>query len=79
MADALIVLTNTGHNTYSKEWDVKWKSTTKAKISVEHLEVHKKQFLLDIKMVVNSEVIPNELILNWAINYVPVSNWTMAK
>ena len=59
---------------------VKRKSTTKAKVSVEDLAVYKKQFLLDIKVVVNLEDI--ELILNWdqtAINYVPVSNWTMAK
>ena len=44
--------------------------------------MYKKQFLLDIKVVVNLEDILNELILNWdqtAINYVPVSNWTMAK
>ena len=43
--------------------------------------MYRKQFLLDVKAVVNLEDIPNEL-LNWdqtAINYVPVSNWTMAK
>ena len=61
---------------------IKRKSTTKAKVSVEDLAMYKKQFLLDIKAVVNLEDIPNELILNWdqtAINYVPVSNWTMVK
>ena len=61
---------------------VKQKSTTKVKVSVEDLEALKEHFLLDTKEIVNLEDIPHELILNWdqtAINYVPVSNWTIAK
>ena len=61
---------------------VKQKSTTKVKVSVEDLEALKEHFLLDIKKIVNLEDIPHELILNWdqtAINYVPVSNWTIAR
>jgi len=61
---------------------VKRKSTTKVKVLVKDLEELKEQFLLDIKAIVDLEDIPHELILNWdqtAINYMPVSNWTMAK
>ena len=57
-------------------------STTKVKVSVEDVEVLKEQFLLDIKAIVNLKDISHDLILNCdqtAINYVPVSNWTMAK
>lgn len=52
------------------------------KVSVNNLEELKEQFLLDVKAIVDLEDIPHELILNLdqtAINYVPVSNWTMAK
>ena len=63
---------NGGHIVLTKHWSeyllqgmgyVKRKPTTKAKVSVEDLEVCKKQFLKDIIAVVNLENIPNELIL----------------
>ena len=41
-----------------------------------------KKFLLNISGVVTFEEIPDALIINWdqtGINYVPVSQWTMAK
>jgi len=58
---------------------VKWKATTKAKVTVENLAALKE---LDIRELVKMEEIPPDLILNWdqtAVNYVPVSNWTMGK
>ena len=61
---------------------VKRKATSKAKVNVENLAVLKEEFLLDIRGLVEMEEIPQDLILNWdqtAVNYVPVSNWTMAK
>ena len=82
---------NDGHITLTKHWAqyllqrmgcVKRKTTTsKAKITVENLVSLKKQYLLDIRSVVEMEEIPQDLILNWdqtAVHYVPVSNWTMA-
>jgi len=80
-----------GHILLTKHWAqylmermgyVKWKATTKAKVTVENLAALKEQFLLDIRGLVEMEEIPPDLILNWdqtAVNYVPVSNWTMAK
>ena len=41
----------------------------------------KAQFLFDVKTIVVMEDIPADLIINWdhtGLNYVPVSNWTMA-
>ena len=61
---------------------VKRKATSTAKVTVDDLASLKKQFLLDIRGIVEMEEIPQDLILNWdqtAVNYVPVSNWTMAK
>ena len=89
--DRSLLAENGGHIALTKHWAqyllqrmgyVKRKSTTKVKVSVEDVEVLKEQFLLDIKAIVDLEDIPHDLILNWdqtAINYVPVSNWTMAK
>ena len=40
------------------------------------------QYLLDIKVVVQLEEIPDSLIINWdqtGVSYVPVSEWTMSK
>ena len=57
-------------------------ATTKSKLTVQRFEELKQQYLLDIKAVVEMEEIPHDLIINWdqtGINYVPVSQWTMAK
>uniref|UniRef100_A0A1X7UUQ0 DDE-1 domain-containing protein n=1 Tax=Amphimedon queenslandica TaxID=400682 RepID=A0A1X7UUQ0_AMPQE len=82
---------NGGHITLEKNWAkyflekmsfVKRKGTTKSKVTVEHFEEVKQQYLLDIKAVVEMEEIPDELIINWdqtGINYVPMSQWTMAE
>ena len=61
---------------------VRRKVTTKAKISVEDFEPIKKDYLLDIEVVVAMDEIPMELIINFdqtGIHYVPVSDWTMAE
>jgi hypothetical protein len=61
---------------------VKRKATTKVKISVPNFAALQKQFLLDLKAIVDLEDIPFQLIINWdqtGINYVPVSQWTMEK
>ena len=42
----------------------------------------KAQFLLDIKVVVEMDEIPFDLVINWdqtGIHYVPVGSWTMEK
>ena len=89
--DSNLLAVNGGHILLTKHWAqylmermgyVKRKATTKAKITVENLAALKEQFLLDIRGLVEMEEIPPDLILNWdqtAVNYVPVSNWTMAK
>ena len=61
---------------------VKRRSTTKAKVNISDFEERKSQFIFDIKATINMEEIPPELVINWdhtGINYVPVSDWTMAK
>ncbi len=61
---------------------VKRKATTKAKLTVDDFESKKQQYLIDIKAVVEMEDIPKQMIINWdqtGINYVPVSQWTMAQ
>ena len=88
--DSKLLAGNGGHITLTKHWAqyllqrmgyVKRKATSKAKITVENLASIKKQYLLDIRDVVEMEEIPQDLILNWnqiAVHYLPVSNWTMA-
>ena len=58
---------------------VKCKATTKSSISSVDFTAQKEEFLFDIQTIIEME--PNELVINWdptGINYVPVSNWTMA-
>jgi len=52
---------------------VKRKACSKNKVAPEHFDSVKEQFLLDIKQLVDLEMIPPALIINWdqtAINYV---------
>ena len=59
---------------------VKRKACSKNKLSPEHFDSVKEQFLLNIKQLVVLEDIPPALIINWdqtAINYVPPTSWTM--
>ena len=59
---------------------VKRKACSKNKVSPEHFDSVKEQFLLNIKQLVDLEDIPPALIINWdqtAINYVPPASWTM--
>ena len=59
---------------------VKRKATTAAKIEPSHFDELKEQYLLDIKVVVEMEKVPSELVFNWdhtGINIVPGSKWTM--
>ena len=59
---------------------VKRKACSKNKVTPEHLDIVKEQFLLDIKQLVDLEDIPPALIINWdqtAINYIPPASWTM--
>ena len=61
---------------------VKRRASTKAKVTVQNFEEIKAQFLLDIKVIVEMEEIPFNLIINWdqtGIHYVPVGSWTMEK
>ena len=61
---------------------VRRKATTKAKISVEDFEEIKRDYVLDMEVVVSMDEIPKELIINFdqtGIHYVPVSDWTMAE
>ena len=43
---------------------VKRKGTTKAKMSIEHFEEVKKEYLLDIKVVISMDEIPEDLVIN---------------
>ena len=88
--DSNLLESNGGHIKCTKHWAkhflnrlgyVKRKATTKASISSVDFTAQKEQFLFDIQTIIEMEDIPNELVINWdhtGINYVPVSNWTMA-
>ena len=61
---------------------VRRKAMIKAKLSVEDFEEVKKDYLLDIQVVISMDEIPKELVVNFdqtGIHYVPVSDWTMAE
>ena len=61
---------------------IKRRANTKSKVSVESFELHKVQFLYDIRSISILEEISNQLIINWdhtGLNYVPLSNWTRAE
>ena len=89
--DSNLLASNGGHITLSKHWGkhllsrmgyVKRRASTKAKVAVQDFEEVKAQFLLDIKVVVEMDEIPFDLVINWdqtGIHYVPVGSWTMEK
>ena len=60
---------------------VKQKTTTqKPKVTVSNFEEVISQYLMDIKVIVTMEEIPDDMVLNWdqaAMKYTPLSNWTM--
>ena len=61
---------------------VKRKACSKAKVDVAQFEQLKDDFLLEIKTIVSMDEIPPELVINFdqtALNYVPISHWTMDK
>jgi len=61
---------------------VKRRGNTKAKVTVENFEELKTGFLLDVENIIEMEEVPPAMVLNWdhtAINYVPVSSWTMER
>ena len=56
--------------------------STKAKITVPNFEEEKVHFLFDIKVLVEMDEIPFDLIINWdqtGFHYVLVGSWTMKK
>ena len=87
--DANLLEENGGKIKLTNEWAknvlkrmglVKRKACSKAKFDSEHFENLKENFLREIKSVVTIDEIPDELILNFdqtALNYVPVTPWTM--
>ena len=89
--DSNFLASNGGHIVLSKHWDkhllscmgyVKCRASTKAKTTVQNFDEVKMQFPLDIKVVVEMEGIPIDLVINWdqtGIQYVPVGSWTMEK
>ena len=65
---------NGGYVTLKKNWAkyllgkmnyVKWRATTKHKVTVSNFEQLKQEFLMNIKAVVTFEEIPDDLIINW--------------
>ena len=61
---------------------VKRKGNTKAKVDVEKFDEIKKLFHQDIRNVTMMDEVPVELMINWdqtSLNYIPVSQWTMAQ
>ena len=82
---------NGGHIILKKSWAkyllkmmdfVKCHATTKHAPNLHNFDYLRDQYLLDIKVVVQLEEIPDSLIINWdqtGVSYVPVSEWTMSK
>lgn len=69
-----LLLGSGGHINFTKHWAVyllgrmglvKRRVTTKAKVSVENFELLKAQFLLDVKVAIEFDDIPPELVINW--------------
>ena len=59
---------------------IKRRGSTNKKILIHDFEAIKTQFLTDVIVVVQMEVIPKDLPLNWdhtEVNIVPGSSWTM--
>ena len=60
---------------------VKWWASSTPKVSATDFEHRRLQFIFDVKALIMLEDIPSDLVINWdqaGIQYVPVSNWTMA-
>ena len=89
--DSSVLASNRGHIVLVKQWAihflshmgyVKRRGSTAAKVAVSNYEELRQQFLLDIKVVVELEEIPSELVIKWdqtGINYVPSNSYTMEK
>ena len=89
--DSNLLLCNGGHIECGKHWAknflvhmgyTKRQVNIKYKISIADFEAQKAQFVFDVQAIMEMEEIPQKLVINWdhtGINYVPVSNWTMAK
>ena len=89
--DSSLLASNGKHIVLGKSWAkhllsrmgyVKKRGNTATKVAISNLEEVKQQFLLDIKVVVEIEEIPSELVINWnqtGINYVPSDSYTMEK
>ena len=89
--DSNLLCSNGGYISLTKDWGkslmrrmglVKRRASTKSKVSIENFEELKEQYLLDIKVCVEMDEVPDDLVINWdqtGIHYVPVSSWTMEK
>ena len=89
--DANLLACNGGGIHLTKAWArsllnrmgmVKRRVSSKAKIDVHNFDDIKEEFLLDVKNVISMDKIPPSLVINWdqtAIQYVPISSWTMAQ
>ena len=86
-----LLVSDGGHIVLGKPWAkhllphigyVKRRGSTAAKVAVSNYEELRQQFLLDIKVVVELEEIPSELVISWdqtGIEYVPSGSYTMEK
>ena len=84
--DSSLLACNGGHIQCTKQWAkhfltrlgyMKRKATTKASLSDVDFEAQKEQFLFDVKCIIDMEIIPSNLVINYdhtGICYVPVSN-----
>ena len=52
---------------------------TKAKVNPSDFEELKALFAFDVKCIVEIDKIPDSLVINWDVNYVPVSSWNIEK
>ena len=88
--DSNLLALNGGHIALTKSWGKSLlkrmgfvrRVSTSAKISVTNFEKKRRQYLDDIKVNVELDEIPEEMIVNFdqtEIHYLPTGSWTMER
>ena len=89
--DSNLLACNGGHVVFTRSWGksilrrmgfVKRRASTTAKVMVKNFEEAKAQFLLDVRVNIDMDEIPPDLVINWdqtGIHYIPAGSWTMEK
>ena len=89
--DSNLLACNGGHVVFTRSWGksilrrmgfVKRRASTTAEVMVKNFEEAKAQFLLDVRVNIDMDEIPPDLVINWdqtGIHHIPAGSWTMEK